>query len=390
MNQLPLESFLALSSLMELLLLPYDKSVSVAFQSERIFWRLRSWFHRSDPPIECDYHTSDNGELRNLAMTQRKYLFLGAKPHPRRVHLRQLLKHLLLLECEDPRDRIYGIRSLIAWSRDKAPIPDYNKDAFLLATEVVESLHCDKPSQNFYWHQTSMTYLIRDLSRALFVSCNSAAFESALHCRRRDAKVRDESLARIPIRRVGDIRWVGMKACDLFHMTPRESYMELCLLDDNEGRPSFFAPKDTQPDDYILTCEPSYKWSNPTVEYYEDQILRQVPFKDRVLVLRASYNSDRYHVLGAAYETTPLDDIFVERIDWKHFIIWWDAEDLLVHDWRVAQYDMNKGMDRQVDVCFGGRFSAFEGSTYAMGPFEPEVIKAKLDTDPDIAFLEPE
>lgn len=50
---------------------------------------------------------------------------------------------------------------------------------------------------------------------------------------------------------------------------------------------------------------------------------------------------------------------------------------------------MNKNIDEQADVCFGSRFSAVEGATYAMGPFESEVIREKLDNDPDIAFLEP-
>lgn len=148
MRQHPLESLLMLSSLMHKLLLPVDNSVALAYQSEGLLWNVRSCFVEIHPPIARDWYPLRPPMMHHFIQT--KYLFLGAKPNARRLHLQEFLQHLLLLECEDPRDKIYGIRSLIAWSRNKAPTPDYSKDVFVLAKEVIESLYCDKPSENFY------------------------------------------------------------------------------------------------------------------------------------------------------------------------------------------------------------------------------------------------
>lgn len=160
---------------------------------------------------------------------------------------------------------------------------------------------------------------------ALLPSCGSPAFEHAIRSRRHDAKSQGELPAEPLTQRVGDIRWVGIKARDLFRLTPRERYMEMWLLEDHKDTPAFYAPRNMEPDDYILTCEPPFTCSSPTDHYFNDP-MRRLPFADSVLVLRASAKSGRYHVVGPAYETCPFDDIFVEGEDgWKHFIFWWDA-----------------------------------------------------------------
>jgi hypothetical protein len=39
--------------------------------------------------------------------------------------------------CADLRDKIYGALSLINWGNNPVPIPDFNKDSFQLATEII-------------------------------------------------------------------------------------------------------------------------------------------------------------------------------------------------------------------------------------------------------------
>jgi hypothetical protein len=39
--------------------------------------------------------------------------------------------------CAEPKDKIYGVLSLIDWGDKVAPVPNYAKDAFQLAVEVL-------------------------------------------------------------------------------------------------------------------------------------------------------------------------------------------------------------------------------------------------------------
>lgn len=107
-------------------------------------------------------------------------------------------------------------------------------------------------------------------------------------------------------------------------------------------------------------------------------------------VLRASTSSSRYQIIGPVYQTRVFPGRGIPARRWKWFIFWWDAEDLLVHDWRISQYDDKKGMDEQADLCFGSRFSLAEETSYAIGPFSTDEIRAKLKNDPDTSLLEPE
>lgn len=108
----------------------------------------------------------------------------------------------------------------------------------------------------------------------------------------------------------------------------------------------------------------------------------------KVLALRASSNDGQYIILGKVYEAHKSeiytrgyksDEGFIAKL----FIVWWDAEDLLVVAWREWKFhdeifslrlDAYFGVRldiwydlEEVDTCFGGRFSAIEGASYAIG-----------------------
>lgn len=55
----------------------------------------------------------------------------------RRPTLLTTIHHFGALQSEDPRDRLYGILALIKWDDEEPILPDYDKDRFDLASEVL-------------------------------------------------------------------------------------------------------------------------------------------------------------------------------------------------------------------------------------------------------------
>lgn len=72
------------------------------------------------------------------------------------VYLDIVLHTVNLLHCQDPRDRIYGILSVINWE-GRVPIqPDYNMDELDLAIQVLERFSSDRKLWQFLMHVTSV------------------------------------------------------------------------------------------------------------------------------------------------------------------------------------------------------------------------------------------
>ncbi|KAF3769741.1 hypothetical protein M406DRAFT_354123, partial [Cryphonectria parasitica EP155] len=67
------------------------------------------------------------------------------------------------LACEDPRDTIYGVLAMIDWRGEQPLQPDYTKDRFDLALEVLQRLRSDS-SISDGWHplDTALT-VVRNL-----------------------------------------------------------------------------------------------------------------------------------------------------------------------------------------------------------------------------------
>lgn len=64
---------------------------------------------------------------------------MGVKPRP----LRQTIIDVERLECEDIRDRVFGSLAIIDWNGRKPIQPDYKKDPFDLAVEVLQILETE-------------------------------------------------------------------------------------------------------------------------------------------------------------------------------------------------------------------------------------------------------
>lgn len=68
-----------------------------------------------------------------------RYLLETVK-HKSRLSLRELIPVIRTLQSEDIRDRVFGILSTIKWHDEKPIRPDYDKDPFDLAVEVLQRI----------------------------------------------------------------------------------------------------------------------------------------------------------------------------------------------------------------------------------------------------------
>lgn len=64
-------------------------------------------------------------------------LNIGAHSSPAKIHLDAMMRHVGTCQCEDPRDRIFGILSIIRWN-SRTPIQvDYSRDGLDLAIKLL-------------------------------------------------------------------------------------------------------------------------------------------------------------------------------------------------------------------------------------------------------------
>lgn len=364
------------------------KVASLASSFEKVIWYLRSGLREKIPPIT---HQHD-GYFTNIS--QRTYIFVSAGAYSSPFQFRNLLYLLDALECEDPRDKIYGTRTLVDWPGGSIPLPNYSKDSFVLAKEMVDILHVERPSQSSTWYATSLIHMVSLLAQSLITSQDHAVLREGIQSRREPPELRADFACRHGQQRVGDIRWTGVQIIGHFTVKRYERYSKLQWSHEGSHRLPLFVPKQTCSDDWIVISLEPYRDVHTELDDGERRRVRneeeEFVYRNRGFVLRASRDGSHYQILGPAYRSISCPLWKIPSTHWKWFIFWWDSEDLLIHDLGFREYDSPINMDEQAEVVFAGQFSRFEGASYAKGPFSAEEIKEKLDNDPDTSLLEPE
>lgn len=95
---------------------------------------LRLWAQTYSGPLQSAPLFSYFGTLIEKVIFLLEGGVMGVKPRP----LRQTMIDVQRLECEDIRDRVFGTLAIIDWDGRKPIQPDYNKDPFDLAVEVLQ------------------------------------------------------------------------------------------------------------------------------------------------------------------------------------------------------------------------------------------------------------
>jgi hypothetical protein len=87
---------------------------------------------------------------------------LGAGPNVSPSQLRHVVDMLKDFQCENPKDRIYGVLGLIAWDDHRTiPTPDYNKHLLQLAKGILGMILEGRPDERGTWFKEYFLDIIR-------------------------------------------------------------------------------------------------------------------------------------------------------------------------------------------------------------------------------------
>tara|TARA_R110002003_G_scaffold502_6_gene20089 strand:+ start:3620 stop:5680 length:2061 start_codon:yes stop_codon:yes gene_type:complete len=300
------------------------------------------------------------------------------------LRLAEVLDAMQHFECADARDRLYGILSLIDWSGSSVPVPDYDKDCFEVAVEVLRrflTVNACAPTRG-----SSIEWAAR-LCEMFHVSLEQSALRDALRTRIDDR----ETLATIfeQYRRTGvdavevhqqrpfhlgdhgwrrgattwlrpeelgvyDSHWYGVRLQSAQDVKQRSSIPEvtyLCcvkartddsitVIVDEHRRVFAYAPRETQPGDIYL------------------QSRRTALFRlEPLAVILRNVTDGCYKVVGQAFLSYKCSPWACLTLRCEIFRPRWHPEDLILLHWthinRAASAKSREEMARwlQLRVC---------------------------------------
>lgn len=85
----------------------------------------------------------EDGDMMNKMYSHRdrsSYVTAGANHDLQFYHLSDAINQVRDFQCMDPRDKVYGILAMVQWAGSRKVSPDYRKERFDLAVEVLQAL----------------------------------------------------------------------------------------------------------------------------------------------------------------------------------------------------------------------------------------------------------
>ena len=254
------------------------------------------------------------------------------------------------LECTDPRDRLYGVLSLVNWPDQQKPEADYQKDYFQVAADVFEYF----PKS---WNNENACYGALALCRAFqALALRSNTSRPNRNSNRDDASdlVRD------------DCEWQGLQISDVvtsfkssshsgderlrvYLSTQKGGGWSVLELHRNSETMIFPAPLGTRNGDWLV---------------FESSVLGERGFLG--LIVRIS-ESGAYTVVGQVY---------VREFDYMTFKMLlmdvanvsfaghWHPEDLLLLGWSISKVTSGESTAHEISEFVNRRICAWDGSSY--------------------------
>jgi len=271
--------------------------------------------------------------------------------------LSDVMRAMPRFECANYRDRLYGVLSLVDWDEGRGgrvPTPDYAKDVFSLAVEILE-MYLDNPrlapadTSNLHWaDQVSAVFEIEPKQPSM-----RTAIRSRCHNRRATAEIissnhlytwpddlyssqplatssllSSSSLRKVQPRLMPDDTWYGKRLLDPSdaeqhkHTADRPLFLlrtsgeEVNKIVDRNGKTIASVPKTTQPHDiYLFTCFVYTGCSRPPSMIVRTQV------------------SGSYTIVGPATGLAG-ERAYLSWVEtWDKFLVNWSAEDLLLYCW---------------------------------------------------------
>ena len=120
----------------------YKESLTFPVSSTEKLFSWQPWFLRRQESCATETFKEGFRAIQN----QRGCLSLASSTGGRR-RLAVVLDVMNSFKCTDARDRLFGVLALVDWGRGKAVVPDYDKDSYQLAIEVLR-LYLENPKTN--------------------------------------------------------------------------------------------------------------------------------------------------------------------------------------------------------------------------------------------------
>lgn len=276
------------------------------------------------------------------------------------------------LKCSEPRDRIYGILSMVQWGGVAYITPDYNKPKLELAAEVLLALGIEGAYD-------LTDFVVRVIS-ALDMRLGDVDVTGAISARRSGITAPvpvliNESQPMDNARRLSTVfKFHGMRICEEddwilaphLHSKERDAQQDgkpnspryQTIRSKKTGEVIGFVPETTKPGDWIIVCS----LDSPGFEYF---ILGEALF-DLVLVARHHPAEQQYHLESPAF----ILDTAITGHSGAKFDVYFDPQDLLVlfiqaHGQFTSSMSAAQQLKR-VNEMLHMRFCQVEGSSYAL------------------------
>jgi hypothetical protein len=311
----------------------------------------------------------------------------GVEPFP----LADVLEAMKNFECTDPRDTIYGVLSLVKldWPNFKAPFPDYNKDSFVLAVEILTKAHYRQFHPRTSHHSMSKVALATRLRTLLRINPDQNAMRTA-QAKRTSPTSYNEAASSDDVsellaydRLTADTEWYGFQlnsSCQVMHHP--DCVGVHCDFDKQHDQSSVeihnchgdilsYAPLGTGHGDWFLAY-PKFSCGLCTDSRTNLTSINSCSTAGIILKPKAD---GHYRLIGQVYPvnnsagcvsfTSPVGDPRSKRFD-----IYWHAEDLMILEWRYAQFEMSEASHQAIAKWLEQRICFEDGSSYAFGPFD--------------------
>lgn len=269
-----------------------------------------------------------------------------------RRRLAEVLEAMQSFQCTDIRDRLFGVLALVEWGSGKPALPDYGKDNYQVAIEVlrlylqnsgtepVSGVPIEWPLR--LWELFDLKVEGRAMQEEIVKRCGSHLIprflmfaSDSMRCFNM-VRLNDEKDGRNPPTRYQSYpgyprdKWYGVRLLNantlgvdngVRSLTDTKPYYLCCKAKDRSalsfvevlenGRDLFaYAPADTRPNDWLLISETSYCTHA------------------MVVVRRSSARRGIYVMVGQAFEYDGHRRTILPYLDWKYFGSNWHAEDL--------------------------------------------------------------
>jgi hypothetical protein len=341
-----------------------------------------------------DFEECPDGSVKYIA-TRDHAFNLGAGYGLSPAKLQHVLDVVSDLDCEDPRDRLYGVLNLVNWNGRKIPAPDYKKTVLELLKDIIDMVLMWRPKESF---RVSLIGISCTIIKAMRLRAqDQESLQEIIDTIGHSQALTPMVEKRLAPSRRADIWWSGTKLSlspgkgDLSFRKPQAGSDQHTAIFDDDQNTIAYAPPTVQEGDWFL-------------ESFDERGLARLPFDvktwarclhgnryRRVVLIVRPVSVDRCVVIGPVF---PIGDLRTAALKPICFKIWWHPQDALVLGWLQSRHVPTE-INQELFPLTKNPLCVYPGSTLVLGPYDPWRFEQHLlestdtDTDTNDVFKEP-